>query len=162
MQSLPRKSNSTTHSLPSSSSWRVMCSTRSEQQPTVSAVSPSSFSLPALSASLFGGQRTQEKITHQNLHAFSQHFPTIPPKQNKHVPVRWPFHGHQWNKNSENYRVNNTDFKFKIVFAMSQKQSCIWSIISIISFGSLEENGYMQSIFLLANHLALIHVTKSN
>lgn len=36
--------------LPSFSSWSDMCSTRNEQQPTVSAWS-SSFSLPALNAS---------------------------------------------------------------------------------------------------------------
>lgn len=59
MQSLPRKSNSTTHFCPSSVSCKVMCSTRSEQQPTVSAVSPSSFSLPALRASC----RVQHKHT---------------------------------------------------------------------------------------------------
>ena len=34
MLSLPRKSNSTTYSFPSFSLWRVMCSTRREQQPT--------------------------------------------------------------------------------------------------------------------------------
>lgn len=48
---LPRKVKFTTYSWPSNSGCKLMCSTLSEQQPTVSAVSPSSFSLPALRAS---------------------------------------------------------------------------------------------------------------
>lgn len=54
MESFPKKSNSTTYSWSSSLGYSLMCSTRSEQQPTVSAVSPSSFSLPALRASCTG------------------------------------------------------------------------------------------------------------
>jgi len=52
MLSLPRKSNSTIFSpIPSILSYNLTCSTRNEQQPTVSA-SSSSFSLPTRRASL--------------------------------------------------------------------------------------------------------------
>ncbi|EGV91167.1 hypothetical protein I79_026222 [Cricetulus griseus] len=51
MESFPKKSSSTTCSWPSAFPCSRTCSTRSEQQPTVSAVSPSSFSFPVRSAS---------------------------------------------------------------------------------------------------------------